>query len=69
MKNVACWRLSGLNNIVVMPVAINTDVLCIIGEEIQGCPGRTLVLIFVFPASLRTNTFARFNMAKSRPSP
>jgi hypothetical protein len=60
--------LPALNNIVIMPVAINTDVPCVIGEEVQRSARCALVLVFVFPAGLRTDTFAQFNMAKSRPS-
>jgi hypothetical protein len=68
MKYVACRWLPGLNNVVIMPVAIHTDMFCIIGEEIQSGAGSALVLIFIFPAGLRTDPLARFNMTKSRAS-
>ena len=68
MKQVAGGRLPGLNDIVIMPVAINTDVLCVLGEEIQGRTGGPLVLIFVFPTGLRTDALAGSNVAESRAS-
>jgi hypothetical protein len=46
--------------------AINTDVLFVLGEEIQGRTGGALVLMFVFSAGLRTDALAGFNMAESR---
>jgi hypothetical protein len=68
MKYVTRRRLPGLNYIVIMPVAINADMLSIVGEEIQSRTGRAFILIFVFPAGLGPGAFARFNMAESRRS-
>src|SRR5205809_773864 len=68
MKYVTRRRLPGLNYIVIMPVAIDADMLSIVGEEIQSRTGRAFILIFVFPAGLGAGAFARFNMAESRRS-
>src|SRR5579862_1300345 len=64
MKDVACRRLPDLDDIIIVPVAVNAHMLGIIRQKIESGPSGAFVLVLVLPARLRARSFSRLNMAK-----
>ena len=65
MKQIARGRTAGLNYVVVMPVAVNTDVLCGVGQKVERRACGPLVLVLVLPARLGAGPLTGLDMAQS----
>jgi hypothetical protein len=64
MENVTGRGATFFGNIIIVPIAIDTDVFRTVREKIQRRAGGTLVLVFVFAPGLRAGAFTWFDLTK-----
>src|ERR1017187_8367658 len=67
-KFVTSGRLADLNDVVVMPVAVGTNVLGTVGEKLQRRASCAFVLVLVLASGLGTDPFSRLDLAQPWPS-